>query len=164
VPRFAIVDSQFLFDILDGDGMCEEVLFEARFRGYTPTITPTTGHELLDMATQDSSATARDALSLISVVPSHSNILFSDLANPVHHGQASLAAQELIDKRLLAEDELNVGLILAEAACLQASVVIFDDDVSSRLDRKEINNVLAGRDLATLIIMTRSQFLAAGRR
>lgn len=170
MPKYAVVDSQFLFDIQDGDSVAEEVLFQIRVRGFVPSITPTTGHELIDMSVQDKSSEAMVALESVTVYPDHSGIFYPTLDADsrehstirVRNGHAMYAAEELIQKGILPEEEKNLALIIAESACIPARYVILDSYTFKKIDPKAINKVLSERDLATIIIIDRLGFLKSG--
>ena len=150
------IDSQLLLDACDGDRMADETLFTLRVRGYLPTASTTTVHELMDMALEDKNQLAMDGLSMLSRQPHHAKIYAPEI-DRVDYGYACSAADLLLDKSLV--PDMNLGLIIAEAASLQAKVILLDDEILHPLDQKAINSVLSDRQLATLIFQSQGQFL-----
>ena len=76
----------------------------------------------------------------------------SNRSDPISviNGHAGMAADELCDKQLV--EEKNIALIIGEAACIPAEIVVLDADVVKKLDNKAINKVLVLRDLSPIKI------------
>ena len=162
MPRFAIVDSEVLIAAHDGELLPAEILAEAffylRMGAYIPSITPTVGHELIDGVEHEADPAIVSVLSEINAQIGHGAIYYPTL-NPmgaksdsegVINGHAGMAAEELFEKGLV--HDKNIALIIAEAACIPAEIVIFSEDVANSLDNKAINKVLVIRDLSAVKI------------
>jgi hypothetical protein len=108
------------------------------------------------MAVEDKDPAAMTAASALYRPPDHGHV-YAPALEPVLNGHAGFASEDLFQKRLVPNK--NVGLIIAEASCLNAKFVTFPDDDFAELDSKKINRTLTERHLPTVMITSWSDVL-----
>ncbi len=88
---------------------------------------------------------ARDLRARWGIVPAN--------CDPEWHGVIDLAAQELRNRNLLPEEEVNDSLIICESALAQCALLVSSDGHMANIDNTTLNEVLVRRDLGAIVIL-----------
>jgi hypothetical protein len=149
------VDSNVLLDLADHvDDVTDAILTIRRRRPQAQlAILPTAGQELAAEISRGSELRKRQRAMRAFQLARDWAIHPADLVS-VRHGIAERVGRRLRDLELLPETEVNDGLILAEAALLNCSLLLTSDAHLRGIDFERLTFELQSFDLAAPVIAT----------
>ena len=124
------LDSNILFDLAAGEDFAHEFVENARAKGYALKVPPTVVQELANFAFNTKGPKQKIALAALQQMREW-GIEPYDLVS-VGHGITEQFAMRLIQKQLVADGELNDGLILAETALAHIPVLVTSGQAFAR--------------------------------
>lgn len=168
MPRCVVVDSEFIYNLLeDRCPVCDEIVFRSYAKGYPVKFTPTTGHELVDIAMEDKDDFTRrtlpslrhSAVGLVTLDP-----VDNDPTNiRVMTGLAQLAAEEILNRGAIKDHHINLAYVLAEAAIVNTAAPIYclvmEDTIIRSIDQKILAEIWVERHFAKYPILSRIAML-----
>lgn len=168
MPQCVVVDSQFVYDLFEaGCPVCDEIVFKSYVKAHPVRFTPTTGHELVDIAIEDVDEFTRTLLPNLRNSPV-GLITLDPLNNDpekirVNTGIAHLAAEVIMERGALKNLPSNVAYILAETAVVNTHSPVFclllDESVLKQIDVRLLREIWAARELAPFPIVDRKTLL-----
>jgi len=153
-PQLVAVDANVLFDLADG---LEDVvdalsvirgrLCDARF-----LLSPTVQHELANWALRGEGQKRESARQAIRLAQSWRILPANLLA--VRHGIAERIAERIRERGLIAEEEVNDSLVLAESALLGCSLLLSNDEHLRGIDFERLTLEMQAFDVSAPVIAT----------
>lgn len=155
MPKRAVIDGSMLLDIQDGDRAASDLFELLRQNHYQISLTPTGVHELIDVA-MHSGERLEAVGSLAAGIKAWQKLgLTCHDLDALEHGLCLEAANALIKGGAFSDLDINLALIVAEAATLEANYLILDDDVVAAMNLDLIHQILSTRHLTPPKILGR---------
>ena len=140
------LDTNILLDLAAGEDFAHDFIEAFRENGYALKVPPTVVQELAFSAFHSKGLKQQRALGALQNLREW-GIEPYDLKS-VGHGITEQFARRLIHKRLLPDDELNDGLILAETALAHIPVLATSDKHLLDIEARELAEVFDERHLS----------------
>jgi predicted nucleic acid-binding protein len=153
-PQLVAVDTNVLFDLADGlDDVVDAVsLIRERLPDARLLIPPTVQHELANWALRGDGQKRESARKAIQLGQSWRIFPVNLIA--VRHGIAERIAEEIREKGLIPDEEVNDSLVLAESALLGCSMLLTNDEHLRGLDFERLTLELQAFDVTAPVIAT----------
>ena len=120
------LDANLIFDLAEGKDFAHDFREEFQSRGYRLLLPPTVRHELHTIYTDGASPTDRELARSALVILRSWGIQPFDLDSTAE-AIARRFTRDLLDRRLLPEEEFNDGLILAESSMAEIPLLVTSD-------------------------------------
>ena len=154
------LDTNILFDLAAGQDFAHDFIGVFIEKGYVFSVPPTVVQELSAFAFKQSDDGKRD-LAIAALRDMRGwGIEPYDLKS-VGHGITEQFAQLLFLKKMLPEDELNDGLILAETALAHIPVLVTSDRHLLDIEASELKVIFDERDLFPVTVFHPKRLLRA---
>ena len=168
MPQCVVVETDFVYSLLqDGCPICDEIVFRSYAKGHPIRFTPTTGHELVDIASVDNDAFTQQLLPTLRSSPV--DLITLDPVNNdqekirVNTGLAHLAALDIQEQGAIKTLPIDFAYILAETAVINTESPIYclvlDDEVVKQIDQRKLQEIWVARGLAKYHILGKSALL-----
>lgn len=128
------LDANLLFDLAEGKDFAHDFREEFQRRGYRLLLPPTVRHELHTIYTDGASAADRELARSALVSLRGWGIQPFDLDSTAET-IARRFTQDLLDRRLLPDEEFNDGLILAESSMAEIPLLVTSTNTCWTLTR-----------------------------
>jgi hypothetical protein len=168
MPQCVVVESDFVYSLLEnGCGVCDEIVFRSYAKGHPVRFTPTTGHELVDIALVDNDAFTQGLLPGLRNSPL-GLVTLDPVANDpekirVNTGLAHLAALNIQERGAIGALPINLAYILAETAVVNTEAAIYclalSDEVVGEINQRLLQEIWVARGLAKYYILSRTDLL-----
>lgn len=143
------LDANLLFDLAEEQDFAHDFLEEFQGRGYRLLLPPTARHELHTIFTEGASPADRELARIALVHLRQWKIQPFDLDSAAE-AIAKRFAQDLLDRRLLPEEEFNDGLILAESSIVEIPLLVTSDKHLVDIDEDTLLLALHEADLPAI--------------
>jgi predicted nucleic acid-binding protein len=153
-PQLVAVDANVLFDLADGlDDVVDALsVLRERLRDARFLLPPTVQHELANWALRGEGQKRESARRAIRLAQSWRIVPANLLA--VRHGIAERVAERIRERGLIAEEEVNDSLVLAESALLGCSLLLSSDEHLRGIDFERLTLEMQAFDVSAPVIAT----------
>ena len=153
-PQLVAVDANVLFDLADGlDDVVDALsVIRERLRDARFLLPPTVQHELANGALCGEGQKRESARQAIRLAQSWRIVPANLLA--VRHGIAERIAERIRERGLIAEEEVNDSLVLAESALLGFSLLLSSDEHLRGIDFERLTLEMQAFDVSAPVIAT----------
>lgn len=139
------LDTNVLFDLAAGEDFAHDFIEAFRGKEYLLKVPPTVVQELANFAFNTKGIKQQRAMKALQQLRQW-GIEPYDLKS-VGHGITEQFARRLIHKRLLPDEELNDGLILAETALAHIPILVTSDKHLLNIEKEELDEIFDERHL-----------------
>lgn len=157
--RFAALDTDFLIGIRDGVEDCLTVADWLSQSNLHPLVSETVLHELADIKRLDPSPDVRNMAHEILSSLSVWNFLTPPLSS-MQRGIAEQVANKILACGCLGDDPLlNEGLIIAEAALLECTMIVSNSKSMGNASADHLKLVLLESDVCDLFVVSTNEVI-----